>query len=73
MIIFVIAYNHSRLSLMTKKLTFIDLPREDCAISVKYSYLELNIDVKQKPGTNPIVNSDCKKILNLVPVALSEK
>ena len=53
---------------------FIDIPREDSAISLKDSYLELDFNVTHRAGAHArYINGDHIRLVNLGPVALFNK
>ena len=57
-----------------KNQIFIDIPREDTAISLKDSYLELDFSVTHRAGAhNRYVDGDHIRLGNLGPKALFNK
>ena len=53
---------------------FVDIPREDSAISLKDSYLELDFSVTHRAGTHSrYIDIDHIRLVNLGPIALFNK
>ena len=49
---------------------YLDIPREDSANSLIYSYLELKFDVKQKTGSVLCADGDRIRLVIVGPIAI---
>ena len=49
---------------------YINIPREDCVISLLNSYLDLNFEVFKRSDNSRYANGDDTKLVNLAPTAL---
>ena len=52
------------------KQIFINIPREDCVISLLNSYLDLNFEVIKKDDNSRYANGNDIRLVNLSPIAL---